>query len=302
MYFSRLTLPTARLCCPVATPRVNPRIGHTAPTTWNNSYTWQYSADYADQLRQAGASALLCKECTLWVRIQLSKKSAAHPNCACADSASTVMCGAMISLTPCIASKVDRQPDLDETMQFHDAEDMIQQLNVILSKAEDFPSIPAPRKDCHTMTFQPKKRHTQYVVCPANGQEHEALPSDISPSQSIQQIIQIQQKCPFHRKISEISILACPVPKTEHLATENQQLYMKWIEKILNIDRRTTKDPRVYCAYCDMNNHPRFSCKHVYKHRDPKAKHRCTLCAGRHPPFLCPKAQINGGEAKPNWY
>ena len=26
------------------------------------------------------------------------------------------------------------------------------------------------------------------------------------------------------------------------------------------------------------------------------------LCAGRHPPFLCPIAQINGGEAQPNWY
>ena len=24
--------------------------------------------------------------------------------------------------------------------------------------------------------------------------------------------------------------------------------------------------------------------------------------AGRHPPFLCSKAQINGGDAKPNWY
>ena len=79
------------------------------PTTWNNSYTWQYAADYADQLRQDRASALLCKECTLLVRVQLSRKSANHPNCAFADSASTVMCGAMISLTPCIAAKVDRQ-------------------------------------------------------------------------------------------------------------------------------------------------------------------------------------------------
>ena len=51
-----------------------------------------------------------------------------------------------------------------------------------------------------------------------------------------------------------------------------------------------------------MNNHPRFSCKHVFKHQKPSEKHRCTLCAGYHPPFLCPKAQINGGDAKPNWY
>ena len=51
-----------------------------------------------------------------------------------------------------------------------------------------------------------------------------------------------------------------------------------------------------------MNNHPSFTCKHAYKHQKPYEKHRCTLCAGRHPPFLCPRAQINGGEAQPNWY
>ena len=68
------------------------------PTTWNNLYTWQYAAEYADQWRRVSrASALLCKECTLLVRIQLSRKNASHPNCAFAHSASTVMCGAMIS-------------------------------------------------------------------------------------------------------------------------------------------------------------------------------------------------------------
>ena len=104
MSFRRLVLPTARLCCPVATPRVNPRTGHYCPTTWNKSYVWQYAAEYADQLRnESCASGLLCKECTLLVRIQLSKKNANHPDCAFADSMSTVMCGAMISLTPCIA-------------------------------------------------------------------------------------------------------------------------------------------------------------------------------------------------------
>ena len=77
---------------------------------------------------------------------------------------------------------------------------------------------------------------------------------------------------------------------------------MQWIEKILGINRRTSKVPRLYCAYCDMNNHPRFSCKHVNKHQKQHERHRCTLCAGHHPPFLCSKAQINGGDAKPNWY
>ena len=76
------------------------------PTTWNQSYTWQYSADYAEQLGAVGASALLCKECTLLVRVQLSRKNANQPHCAFADSASTVMSGAMVSLTTCIATSI----------------------------------------------------------------------------------------------------------------------------------------------------------------------------------------------------
>ena len=56
-------------------------------------------------------------------------------------------------------------------------------------------------------------------------------------------------------------------------------MYMQWIENVLNIDRRTSKDPRLYCAYCDMKNHPRFACKHAYKHRIETEKHRCTLCS-----------------------
>ena len=54
------------------------------PTTWSHCYQWAYSAQYADQLRQADASPLLCKECTLLVRIQLSKKSANHAFADCA--------------------------------------------------------------------------------------------------------------------------------------------------------------------------------------------------------------------------
>ena len=99
---------------------------------------------YADQLRQANASPLLCKECTLLVRIQLSKKSANHPDCAFADCASTTMCGAMISLTPCIAPTVPRDCDLDASVSFTDVSDMIQQLNTILSIPRDFAQIPVP--------------------------------------------------------------------------------------------------------------------------------------------------------------
>ena len=77
---------------------------------------------------------------------------------------------------------------------------------------------------------------------------------------------------------------------------------MQWIEKDLGLDRRTSKDPQLYCGYCGMGNHPRFARKHAFKHQKPSERHRCTLCTGHHPPFLCSKAQINGGEGKPNWH
>ena len=153
------------------------------PTTGNDSYTWQYAAEYADQLRRdSRAGALLCKECTLLVRIQLSKKSASHPNCAFADSASTVMCGAMISLTPCIAPTVESECDLHEYADFKDAENMIQKLNVSLSMSTGFPQIPTPRKDCHIMTYPPKQRHKQYVMCPEQDCESLVYMSDQNTS------------------------------------------------------------------------------------------------------------------------
>ena len=96
------------------------------PTTWSQCHQWEYASQYADQLRHVGASSLLCKKCTLLVRIQLSKKNANHPNCAFADCKSTTTRGAMISLTPCIASTIPRECDLNELMQFQDANDMNQ--------------------------------------------------------------------------------------------------------------------------------------------------------------------------------
>ena len=84
------------------------------PTTWRNSYTWSYASEYAAQLRASSrANSLLCKECTLLVRIQLSNKNQNHADCAFADTASTVMRGAMISLTLCIQPKVERECDLE---------------------------------------------------------------------------------------------------------------------------------------------------------------------------------------------
>ena len=49
------------------------------PATWNYSYQWTHAAENADQLRRVGASVLLCKECTLVVIAQFSKKNANHP-------------------------------------------------------------------------------------------------------------------------------------------------------------------------------------------------------------------------------
>ena len=94
---------------------------------------------------------------------------------------------------------------------------------------------------------------------------------------------------------------ACPIVEKRYLSKDDQQLYMQWIETILDLDRRTSKDPRLYCAYCDMNNHPRFACKRAYKHQKENEKHRCTLCSAFHAPFRCPRAECNGGSGKPNW-
>ena len=279
----------------------------------------------------------------------------------------------MVSLTPCLASKVDRQPDLHEIAELHDAEDMIQQLNAILSKPHGFPQIPAPRKDCYTMTFKGKSRHSQSVMrleqdcgnlvymSDQNKSMIETLgihedpfwqervekfygwfhkPTKTSKAAWTREAGQNTSKWSATRGSSkrhqfvpvspadhpnpeerslpwrdtgdlnasydylypDNPVEERPVPKIDHLETEQQQPYMRWIERIFHMDRRTTKDPRLYCAYCDMNNHPRFSRKHVFKHQAPHARHRCTLCAGHYPPFLCSKAQVNDGGAKPTWY
>ena len=50
------------------------------PSTWNYAYQWEHAAKYADQLRQVGASSLLCQECILSVIAQLSSKRSNHPN------------------------------------------------------------------------------------------------------------------------------------------------------------------------------------------------------------------------------
>ena len=93
----------------------------------------------------------------------------------------------------------------------------------------------------------------------------------------------------------------CPVARRQEMSKPDQVKYMAWIEKTIDVGRKGTKDKRLYCAYCDMNNRPRLSCKHLKKHRDESAPHRCTLCIARHAAFKCKGAQCNGGCAKPNW-
>ena len=98
------------------------------------------------------------------------------------------------------------------------------------------------------------------------------------------------------------AVIPCPVEKVEQLSPEQQPVYIQWILHTCQLDHKVDKDPRLYCSYCDMNNHPRFSCKHAFKHRNLLERHHCTLCAAKHPPFLCPRAQVNGGPGQPNWY
>ena len=92
------------------------------------------------------------------------------------------MCGAMISLTPCIAPTVPRKCDLDASISFTDVNDMIQQLNSILAKPKDFPQIPAPRDDCHIFYAKPAERHRQMVICPEQDCEWIAYMADLDTS------------------------------------------------------------------------------------------------------------------------
>ena len=71
------------------------------------------------------------------------------------------------------AGKWSLLPDSRKSLYGHDAksmkkdaDDMIQKLNVILSKPTGFPPIPAPRTDCQSMTLPPDTRDHQYVMCP----------------------------------------------------------------------------------------------------------------------------------------
>ena len=78
-------------------------------------------------------------------------------------SASTVMSGVMVSLTPLFKASIDRPIALNEYAEFTDADDMVNKLNAILAIPKGFPQIPDPRKDCRSIQFPPSKRNEQYV-------------------------------------------------------------------------------------------------------------------------------------------
>ena len=103
MSFKRWALPTARLCCPVATPRVNPRTGHTAPLHGTIHTHGNMHQTMHINCTRPRASALLCQECTLLVRVQLTRKSANHPNfCICRFSEhSHVWCNDQLDTVYC---------------------------------------------------------------------------------------------------------------------------------------------------------------------------------------------------------
>ena len=73
----------------------------------------------------------------------------------------------------------------------------------------------------------------------------------------------------------------CPVQQSKKMSKQEAQQYLPWIVKVVPDLDKKSKDERVYCAYCDMNNHPRFSCQFYYKHQNEKFNHQCTLCTGK---------------------
>ena len=99
------------------------------PSTWNYAYTHDTPSQYSDLLRREGANSLLCQECILSVVVQLSKKNANHPQCAFADSESSVLSGLMVSLTPVYKPKIKRSIKLSYPVEFQSPQHLHQVLN-----------------------------------------------------------------------------------------------------------------------------------------------------------------------------
>ena len=131
--------------------------------------------------------------------------------------------------------------------------------------------------------------------------EHRACPSLLQNAEPIQlKHLDLGETLDPDFLYPETRESQCAISKnTRKFSKDEAREYVQWIQsRIPDLGR---KDERVYCAYCDMMNHPRWSCNHFSKHQNPNAKHSCTLCIGERPPFLCPRAQVNNGIARPNW-
>ena len=82
---------------------------------------------------------------------------------------------------------------LNEFAEFKDVNDMVQQLNGILSIPQGVfhRSQLQPRKDCRSMQFPPGKRNDQYVMCPE--QECECLVYYADQSRSVIDVLGLGQ-------------------------------------------------------------------------------------------------------------
>ena len=137
------------------------------------------------------------------------------------------------------------------------------------------------------MTFPPTKRHSQCVMCPE--QDCESLVYMSDQSKSMIETLDIHEDPVWQERVEKFYGWFHKSSRTSKAAWtwEEGQDTSKW-----SGTRGSSK------RHQSVPVNP----KHVFKHQKPNERHRCTLCAGRHPPFLCSKAQIDGGDAKPNWY
>ena len=216
-------------------------------------------------LRDVGASSLLCHECVLSVIAQLSNKSSSHPACASAESASSVLSGVMVSLTPVFQPKVPRLTALSEYAEFEDADQMVTELNKILSKPEGFPSIPDTRKECKILRLPADQRDHQYVICPEH--ECECLVYQADQTKSTIEVLQLDQDPFWEPRVKE---------------------FHAWYTKS---GSKTQKDA--------SSKHAQSVPANPADRQNPKEEGLRWKDIGE--AFRCPSAQCNGGSGTPNW-
>ena len=69
----------------------------------------------------------------------------------------------------------------------------------------------------------------------------------------------------------------CPVPQSRKMSKQESKQYIQWIMSVVPELGKKKKGERVYCAYCDTNNHPRFSHNHFYKQPSTRIQLQSTL-------------------------